>query len=186
MKKMLTFAAILFAVVGAQAASISWGSAWVYSYRSPDPVDGVPASTWYDRGTLAGTAWLVLLASSDTAGISVSGGALTAGTGNSQADIESMAGTSGYPAFSATGVSATSGNWYTMVVWDSATTLWGVGTAQQIAMAGEPGLETGLASFSNALGYANPGEFALVPEPTSLAFLALGAAALGLRRKFRK
>jgi hypothetical protein len=182
MKKMLTVAAILFAAVGAQAATISWSSNWVYSYRNPDAGDA-----WYNGGTISGTAWLVLLASSDTSAISVSGGALTAGAGNSQAGASgSMVGSLGAPSFSATGVSGTSGNWYTMVVWDSATTLWGVGTAQQITMAGEPGLETGLASFSNALGYANPGEFALVPEPTSLAFLALGAAALGLRRKFRK
>jgi hypothetical protein len=181
MKKMLTFAAILFAAVGAQAASIGWGSDWVYSYRSPDAGDA-----WYNGGTISGTAWLVLLASSDTSAISVSGGALTAGAGNSQAGTRSMEGSLGAPSSTATGVSGISGNWYTMVVWDSATTLWGVGTAQQITMAGEPGLETGMASFSNALGYANPGEFALVPEPTSLAFLALGAAALGLRRKFRK
>jgi hypothetical protein len=181
MKKMLTFAAILFAVVGAQAASITWGSNWVYSYRSPDAGDA-----WYNGGTVAGTAWLVLLASSDTSAISVSGGVLTAGAGNSQAGASgNMAGSLGAPTFSA-GVSGTSGNWYTMVVWDSDTSLWGVGTAQQITMAGELGLETGAAQFSNALGYANLGEFALVPEPTSLAFLALGAAALGLRRKFRK
>jgi hypothetical protein len=183
MKKMLTVAAILFAVVGAQASSIAWGSNWAYSYRDPDP--GGP-SNWYNSGVNAGNAWLVLLASSDTSAISVSGGTLTEGFGNSIVDTESMAGAFGGPAFSAAGVSGTSGNWYTMVIWDSATTLWGVGTAQQVVMAGLPGLETGAAQFSNALGQGNVGEFALVPEPTSLAFLALGAAALGLRRKFRK
>jgi hypothetical protein len=107
MKMMLTVAAILFAAVGAQAATISWSSNWVYSYRNPDAGDA-----WYYGGTISGTAWLVLLASSDTSAISVSGGALTAGAGNSQAGASgSMVGSLGAPSFSATGVSGTSGNW---------------------------------------------------------------------------
>jgi len=189
MKKMMTIAAALFVAVAANAATLNWGSVWVYSTAPDGTVPGGGANALYNEGTLAGTAWLVLLAGNNASGISVGmGGSVNVGVGNTLADTKNMTGTFGAPSATVGSESFVSGQWYAMAVYDSANNMYGVSTTQQLTV--NTISNSGDMSFENAAGLGNAGEIALnfrpVPEPTSLALLGLGAAALALRRRIRK
>lgn len=183
MKKLMTIAAVLFIAVAANAASITWGAAWVYSSAA----NGSLSMDLYNQGTLNGTAYLVLLGGSSSAGVAMNGSLQV--TGGTVIDTESMAGTGSTPTFVASYGAAANGQYYAMVVIDSDTGRYGVSDALQLTdLAGTP--PTGnVIPFANEAGYNNGGELALtqpVPEPASLALFGIGAALFGLRRKFRK
>lgn len=179
-------AAALFVAVAAQAASMSWEVQWGYSYDASRPSPAFD-QTLYDNGTSGGTYWLVALgASSDVSGISVDNagnlvGASAIETGSFSSSMLGVV--NGLTA-------ANNGNYYAMVVFDSTTMNWGIAIAQVSGISDAPPLDANGVTFYNTDlgdGYLSlAANTATVPEPTSMALLALGAAAFGLRRKFRK
>ncbi len=179
-------AAALFVAVVAQAASMQWQVDWGYSYDASRPTAAFD-QTLYDNGTSGGTYWLIALGtSSDVSGISVD----NAGNLVGASYIETGSFASQY-AGTITGLAqANNGDYYAMVVFDSSTMNWGIAIAQVSGISDAPPLDANAVIFSNTDlgdGYASlAANTATVPEPTSMALLALGAAAFGLRRKFRK
>lgn len=179
-------AAALFVAVATQAASMQWQVDWGYSFDASRPNPAFDQSL-YDAGTSGGTYWLIALgASSDVSGISVdNSGALVGATAMETGSFASQ-----YSGTISGLTAANNGNYYAMVVFDSTTMNWGIAVAQVSGISDAPPLDANGVYFTN-LGNENgywsmAANTATVPEPTSMALLALGAAAFGLRRKFRK
>jgi hypothetical protein len=174
MKKLILFAAALVCATAVNAATLKWGTGWVYS-------------TDYDNGTALGSAWLVYLDGSGVGVISVDNtGALNVGNNTLLATDSVIGGSLLAPPDQSMDAATWNGRSLAMVAYDSGTQKYGISDTWTIA-----GLSDVPAPNMITHNFGTGGEelylnVAAVPEPTSFALLALGAAAIGLRRRIRK
>jgi len=169
MKKLMMMLAFVLVAGMSQAAAIKWSTGTIYT-PGVGGVFGAPV------GTTTGQYLAMVYFYTDSGGlngITLTGGNTDSSTASAFGSVLNSA-TVGYTFLAST--------YYGKVVVTSTDGQWAMNSS--LATMSMPGNGDLTANFTD-LG-AMPSQWTAVPEPTSMALLALGAAALGLRRKLRK
>jgi hypothetical protein len=170
MKKLMTFAAVVLMAAVSQAATFTWNWDFAVNDANFTPIGG--------------TLDIILGGSTvDTATFGTGGTTGNALAFNDGSSVYTMRFTTTLANSSVAYVQST---FVTPLTWDAESNV----NSTFMSAAWDSALQTMINSTGSSEGFKldnyTPGVWTPVPEPTSMALLAIGAAALGFRRKFRK